>query len=167
LLAEMTSKLKSTRKILRFFTAIACATIFVPSIASAQSASPTPSSGPISIATCELASAKSGYGMGNLTVFGHQTNFFRVIFTNTAAVSADHVTFQIDFSKSRITIGDSGSFAPSASITQIFREKGKDITEIARPGGDGPIACTVLDAHFADGTTFSSPAVTTTPKPTR
>lgn len=103
--------------------------------------------------------------MGNLTVFGHQTNFFRVVFTNTAAAPADHVTFQIDFSKSRITIGDSGSYAPNASITQIFREKGKDITEIARPGGDGPIACTVLNAHFTDGTTFTSPAVATTPNP--
>ena len=150
---------------LTFASALSGAMVLAaPAFGVAQSASPVPtpvaSTGPISMATCELASAKSGYGMGNLTVFGHQTNFFRVVFTNTATVSADRITFQIDFGKSRITIGDAGSYAPNTSVTQIFREKGKDISEVARPGGDGPIACTVISAHFMDGTTWAGPVAT-------
>ncbi len=102
----------------------------------------------------------SGFGFGNTTLnVGHGYNFFTVTFTNTAAVAADKIVFQIDFGKaSRIVIPDAGTFAPGATITTTFRDKGKDMLFSARPSpNDGSVICTVLSAHFADGTTYASP----------
>ena len=98
-------------------------------------------------------------GFGNVVSNGHGYNFFKVTFTNNAAVAADRIVFQIDFGKaSRIVIPDVGTFAPAATVNQTFRDKGKDMVFSARPTpNDGSVICTVLSAHFSDGTSFTSP----------
>jgi hypothetical protein len=99
-------------------------------------------------------------GFGNVTVNGKGYNFFTVTFTNSAKVAADQIVFQIDFGKaSRIVIPDVGTFAPGATVKNTFRDKGKEMVFSARPvPNDGSVICTVLSAHFADGTTYTSPS---------
>jgi hypothetical protein len=141
-----------------------CAPGVLPSSADANVvASPTASTaaaGPISIASgCSYKTMSSGMGFGNLTVNGHGYNFFKVTFTNNATVAADRIVFQIDLAKaSRIVIPDVGTFAPGATVNETFRDKGKDMVFSARPvPNDGSVICTVLSAHFKDGTTYTSP----------
>jgi hypothetical protein len=141
-----------------------CAPAISPSAALAAAvASPAasaPAAGPISIASgCSYKTMNSGMGFGNLTVNGHGYNFFKVTFTNNATVTADRIVFQIDFGKaSRIVIPDVGTFAPGATVNETFRDKGKDMVFSARPvPNDGSVICTVLSAHFKDGTTYTSP----------
>jgi len=108
-----------------------------------------------------------GFG-GPITVNGKGYNFFTVKFTNTAAVTATKIVFQIDFGKaSRIVIPDVGTFAPGDTIEQTFRDKGKDMVFGVRPTpNDGSVICSVLSAQFADGTTYASPlAPTVSPTP--
>jgi hypothetical protein len=133
----------------------------------ASSPSPPPASsvaagGPISIASgCSYKTLNSGFGLGNsVTVNGKGYNFFTVTFTNNAKVASDRIVFQIDFGKaSRIVIPDAGTFAPGATVTNTFRDKGKEMVFSARPvPNDGSVICTVLSAHFIDGTTYASPA---------
>jgi hypothetical protein len=116
---------------------------------------------PISIADgCSYKTVSSGMGFGGpVTIFGKGYNFFTVKFTNTAAVAADKIVFQIDFGKaSRIVIPDAGTFAPGTTVQQTFRDKGSEMIFSARPTpNDGSVICTVLFAHFADGTSFTSP----------
>jgi hypothetical protein len=102
-----------------------------------------------------------GFG-GPVTVNGKGYNFFMVKFTNTAAVVATKIVFQIDFGKaSRIVIPDVGTFAPNSTVEQTLRDKGKDMIFSARPTpNDGSVLCTVLSAQFADGTTYTSPLAT-------
>ncbi len=104
---------------------------------------------------------------GPITVNGKGYNFFTVKFTNTAAVTATKIVFQIDFGKaSRIVIPDVGTFAPGDTIQQTFRDKGKDMIFGERPTpNDGSVICTVLSAQFADGPTFASPLATPAPSP--
>jgi hypothetical protein len=106
----------------------------------------------------------SGFGFGNTELnLGHGYNFFMVKFTNGAAVAANKIVFQIDFGKaSRIVIPDVGTFAPGATTSTTFRDKGKDMVFGARPTpNDGSVICTVLSAQFADGTTYTSPLAAT------
>jgi hypothetical protein len=123
--------------------------------------SPTPAAAPIAIADgCSYKTLNSGFGFGNTTLnVGHGYNFFTVKFTNDAAVAATKITFAIDFGKaSRIVIPDVGTFAPGATINTTFRDNGKSMIYSARPvPNDGSVICTVLSAHFADGTTYASP----------
>jgi hypothetical protein len=157
------------------FTIACCASALLPTPAhAATTVSPAPASaaaaGPISVADgCSYKTMNSGFGFGNVTLnVGHGYNFFTVKFTNNAAVTADKIVFQIDFGKaSRIVIPDAGTFAPGATTTTTFRDKGKDMVFSARPSpNDGSVICTVLSAHFADGTTYTSPlAPTASPTP--
>ncbi len=102
---------------------------------------------------------RSGYGLGGLTLdIGHGYNFFNVSFTNRAKVAATRVVFQIDFNASRYVIADVGSYAPGVTVTHTLRDHGKSVQASARPGGKGPTQCAVLSAHFADGTTWVTPA---------
>jgi hypothetical protein len=125
----------------------------------------TPAAPPIAIADgCSYKTVYSGMGFGGpLTINGKGYNFFMVKFTNTAAVAATKIVFQIDFGKaSRIVIPDVGTFAPGNPIEQTFRDKGKEMVFSARPTpNDGSVICTVLSAQFADGTTYASPLATT------
>jgi len=125
----------------------------------------TPAAAPIAIADgCSYKTVYSGMGFGGpVTVNGKGYNFFRVKFTNTAAVAATKIVFQIDFGKaSRIVIPDVGTFAPGSTIEQTFRDKGKEMVFSARPTpNDGSVICTVLSAQFADGTTYAAPLATT------
>jgi hypothetical protein len=108
-----------------------------------------------------------GFG-GPVSINGKGYNFFTVKFTNTAAVEAKKIVFQIDFGKSsRIIIPDVGTFAPGATIQQTFRDKGKEMIFGARPTpNDGSVICTVLSAEFTDGTAYASPlAPTASPTP--
>jgi hypothetical protein len=126
----------------------------------AASPAPIPSStptGPISIESCDVQTARSGFGMGNVTVFGKGYNFFKIAFTNQTKVPADQLTFQIDFNASRIVIGDVGTFAPGVPTTHTLRDRGSSVVASARPGGTGPTACSVIAAHFTDGTSFTAP----------
>jgi hypothetical protein len=124
-----------------------------------------PAAAPIAIADgCSYKTLSSGMGFGGpITVNGKGYNFFTVKFTNTAAVAATKIVFQIDFGKaSRIVIPDVGTFAPGDTIEQTFRDKGKDMIFGARPTpNDGSVICTVLSAQFSDGTTYASPLATT------
>ena len=117
--------------------------------------------GPISIAEgCSYKTVYSGIGIGNgVTVNGKGYNFFMVTFTNTGAVAAKKIVFQIDFGKaSRIVIPDVGTFAPGATVHQTFRDKGSEMVFSARPTpNDGSVICTVLSAQFADGTSYAVP----------
>jgi hypothetical protein len=126
--------------------------------------SATPAAAPIAIANgCSYKTVFSGMGFGGpVTVNGKGYNFFTVKFTNTAAVAATKIVFQIDFGKaSRIVIPDVGTFAPGGTVDQTFRDKGKDMIFGARPTpNDGSVICTVLSAQFADGTTYASPLAT-------
>jgi hypothetical protein len=126
----------------------------------AASPAPAPSAtpaGPVSIESCDVQTARSGFGMGNVTVFGKGYNFFKIAFTNHGAVTADQLKFQIDFGASRIVIGDSGTFAPNAPTTHTLRDRGSSVVASARPGGSGPTVCSVTYAHFTDGTTYTAP----------
>ena len=120
------------------------------------------SAAPITIADgCSYKTLSSGMNFGGpVTVNGKGYNFFNVAFTNTAAVTADTVVFQIDFGKaSRIVIPDVGSFAPGATMKQTFRDKGKEMVFSERPApNDGSVICTVLSAHFVDGTSWTAPS---------
>jgi hypothetical protein len=126
--------------------------------------SAAPTAAPIAIADgCSYKTVSSSMGFGGpVTVNGKGYNFFTVKFTNTAAVVATKIVFQIDFGKaSRIVIPDVGTFAPNDTIEQTFRDKGKDMLFSARPmPNDGSVICTVLSAQFADGTTYASPLAT-------
>jgi hypothetical protein len=141
-------------------------TLSAPTLAAAPAATApamtsNAAAGPISIADgCSYKTVSSGFGMGgNVTVNGKGYNFFMVTFTNTAAVTAKKIVFQIDFGKaSRIVIPDVGTFAPGATMHQTFRDKGSEMVFSARPTpNDGSVICTVVSAEFADGTTFVSP----------
>ena len=152
-------------------SAALCAAALLPSYAKAAAtpspaaspaaAAPAPApTGPISIADgCSYKTMYTGMGFGNLTVNGKGYNFFTVTFTNNAKVAADRIVFQIDFGKaSRIAIPDAGTFAPGATTKTTFRDRGKEMVFSARPvPNDGSVICTVLSAHFADGTTYTSP----------
>ena len=126
--------------------------------------SSAPAAAPIAIADgCSYKTVSSGMGFGGpVTMNGKGYNFFTVKFTNTAAVAATKIVFQIDFGKaSRIVIPDVGTFAPGGTVEQTFRDKGKEMIFSARPTpNDGSVICTVLSAQFADGTTFVSPQAT-------
>ena len=117
--------------------------------------------GPIAIADgCSYKTMYTGIGVGGgVTVNGKGYNFFMVTFTNTAAVAAKKIVFQIDFGKaSRIVIPDAGTFAPGATVHQTFRDKGSEMVFSARPTpNDGSVICTVLSAQFADGTSYPAP----------
>jgi hypothetical protein len=132
--------------------------------AAAPVMSAAPAAAPITIADgCSYKTVYSGMGFGGpLTINGKGYNFFTVKFTNTAAVAATKIVFQIDFGKaSRIVIPDVGTFAPGDAIQQTFRDKGKEMIFSARPTpNDGSVICTVLSAQFADGTTYMSPLAT-------
>src|ERR1700722_16736819 len=94
----------------------------------AAAPAPIPSStsaGPIAIESCDVQTARSGYGMGNVTVFGKGYNFFKIAFTNQSNVPADQLKFQIDFNASRIVIGDAGTFAPGVPTTHTPRDRGR------------------------------------------
>jgi hypothetical protein len=126
----------------------------------AASPAPVPSStpvGPISIESCDVQTARSGFGMGNVTVFGKGYNFFKIAFTNQTTVPADQLKFQIDFGASRIVIGDSGTFVPAVETTHTLRDRGSSVVASARPGGTGPTICSVIFAHFTDGTAYTAP----------
>jgi hypothetical protein len=137
----------------------------------AQAATPgTTATAPIAISDgCSYKTLSSGMNFGGpITVNGKGYNFFTVKFTNTAAVTATKIVFQIDFGKaSRIVIPDVGTFAPGDTIQQTFRDKGKDMIFGERPTpNDGSVICTVLSAQFSDGTTYTSPlAPTASPAP--
>ncbi len=129
--------------------------------APATSTAPTTAASPISIAEgCSYKTVSSGMGFGGaFTGNGKGYNFFTVGFTNSAAVAADRIVFQIDFGKSsRIVIPDAGTFAPGVAQKQTFRDKGKEMVFSSRPTpNDGSVICTVLSAHFVDGTSYTSP----------
>jgi hypothetical protein len=65
--------------------------------------------------------------------------------------------FQIDFGASRIVIGDVGTFVPAVQTTHTLRDRGSSVVPSARPGGTGPTVCSVIFAHFTDGTTYAAP----------
>jgi hypothetical protein len=148
--------------------AICAATFSMPS---ARADTPVPAAtitavtSPITIADgCSYKTVSSGMGFGGpVSINGKGYNFFTVKFTNTAAVAAKKIVFQIDFGKaSRIIIPDVGTFAPGATIQQTFRDEGKEMIFGARPTpNDGSVICTVLSAEFADGTAYASPLVPT------
>jgi hypothetical protein len=131
--------------------------------AASTASAAAPAAPPIAIAEgCSYKSVYSGMNFGGpLTINGKGYNFFTVKFTNSAAVAATQIVFQIDFGKaSRIVIPDVGTFAPGATVQQTFRDKGKEMVFSARPTpNDGSVICTVLSAQFADGTTYTAPAV--------
>ncbi len=157
------------------FAVAFCASAFTAAAADAVATpSPSPASAsvaaPISIADgCSYKTLNSGFGFGNTTFnVGHGYNFFSVKFTNDAAVAATKIVFQIDFGKtSRIVIPDVGTFAPGATVSTTFRDKGNGMVFSARPvPNDGSVICTVLSAQFADGTSYTSPlAPTASPTP--
>jgi len=170
----------STPGHIRFRIALVVTVFCAPLLtsASARAATPVspaqpaaPAAAPISIADgCSYKTLSSGFGLfGNTELnLGHGYNFFTVKFTNNAAVAANKIVFQIDFGKSsRIVIPDAGTFAPGATTSTTFRDRGKEMTFGARPTpNDGSVICTVLSAQFADGTTYTSPlAPTATPAP--
>ncbi len=95
--------------------------------------------------------------MGNVTVFGKGYNFFKIAFTNQTKVPSDQLKFQIDFGASRILIGDTGTFVPTVQTTHTLRDRGSSVVASARPGGTGPTVCSVISAHFIDGTTYTAP----------
>jgi len=150
---------------LRLVSAVIALGAAACAISSARAAtpvpSPTPAAVPISISDgCSYKTVFSGMNFGGpVTVNGKGYNFFTVKFTNTAAVAATRIVFQIDFGKaSRIVIPDVGTFAPGDTIQQTFRDKGKEMIFGARPTpNDGSVICTVLSAQFADGTSYASP----------
>ena len=112
--------------------------------------------GPIAITSCESLKTNSGYGMGNVTIFGHATYFFKIAFTNQSRISADNVKFRFDFNKDRMLITDAGTYGPGMDVTHTLRT-GKGVDYSARPGGNGSLLCTVAYAHFSDGTEWSAP----------
>ncbi len=117
---------------------------------------------PIAVADgCSYKTMSSGFGFGGaVTINGKGYNFFNVSFTNNATTAADRIVFQIDFGKSsRIVIPSAGTFAPGQTVKQTFRDKGKEMVFSERPTpNDGSVICTVLSAHFVDGTEWMSPS---------
>jgi hypothetical protein len=116
------------------------------------------STSPVRIDSCDVKKLNSQTGIGNLFVNGKAYNFFNVTFTNTAAVAAKRIVFQIDFDKSRYVVGDDGTYAPGDQVTHHLRDHGSDVQASARPGGGGPTQCSVVMVTFVDGTSWNSPA---------
>ncbi|MGD1066827.1 MAG: hypothetical protein ABR975_08435 [Vulcanimicrobiaceae bacterium] len=120
---------------------------------------PTAPSGPVAITSCDDLKERGGYGMGNLTVLGgHAYHFFKLTVVDNGKVAADSLTYQIDFDTSRYVIGDKATFAPGQPVTHTLRDHGSDVVAGKRPGGSGPTVCTLLAAHFTDGTSWVAPS---------
>lgn len=115
---------------------------------------PSVPAGPIAVTSCDVVKQNSQLGTNNLFMNGKAFNFFKVGFVNNGNATADRIVFQIDFDKSRYVVGDKGTYGPGNSVTHTYRDHGSDVTASARPAGTTGTVCTVLSAHFTDGTTW-------------
>lgn len=79
-------------------------------------------------------------------------------FTNRDAVAADDARFTIEYAGQVVHVRDSGTFSSAVPIHANF-----NALRNTSYRGSAPQACTVDYVHFADGTTWNSGTIGTTP----